>query len=172
MPVDYKTWEFTAAEADKFQQWMSRILTGHTGTRDVRNQQLNWTPLAKPLSQCTVALMTTGGVHLKSDTPFAVADAHGDPSFREIPMDVNPGDLAITHTHYNHVDADRDVNCMFPIDRLRELAADGTIGAVAPRAYNIMGFNPDPARLIEETAPELARRYQADDVDLLFMTCG
>jgi D-proline reductase (dithiol) PrdB len=116
--------------------------------------------------------MTTGGVHLQGDTPFDVADAHGDPSFREVPMSVDSSELAVTHTHYNHVDADRDVNCMFPLDRLREMAADGTIAAVAPTAYNIMGFNPDPARLMQETAPELARRYSADGVDLLFMTCG
>ena len=172
MSVEYNSWEFTAAEAEKFQQWMNRILTGHTGTRDVRNERVNWTPLTKPLSQCTVGLLTTGGVHLKSDVPFDVANAHGDPSFREIPMDVDSSELAITHTHYNHVDADRDVNCMFPLDRLRELQAEGTIGGGAPVAYNIMGFNPDPAHLIEETAPEIARRYKADGVDLLFLTCG
>ena len=47
-----------------------------------------------------------------------------------------------------------------------------SLGDIAPYAYNIMGFNPDPAKLMEETAPELARRYRADGVDLLFMTCG
>jgi hypothetical protein len=35
-----------------------------------------------------------------------------------------------------------------------------------------MGFNPDPAHLIEQTAPELARRYQASGADVVFMTCG
>jgi D-proline reductase (dithiol) PrdB len=172
MPVEYKTWEFTEGEAGKFQQWMTRVLTGHTGTKDVRNERVNWTSLDKPLSQCMVGLLTTGGVHMKSDVPFDVASAHDDSSFREIPMDIDSSALAITHTHYNHVDADRDVNCMFPLDRLRELQSEGVIGGIAPRAYNIMGFNPDPARLMMETAPEIARRYRQDGVDLLFLTCG
>jgi D-proline reductase (dithiol) PrdB len=64
---------------------------------------------------------TTGGVHLRSDPPFDVDNPHADWSFREIPTDADTADLAITHTHYNHVDADRDVNCMFPLDRLREI---------------------------------------------------
>ena len=172
MLVEYKTWELTPEEQKKFQDWMNRILTGHTGTRDVRNQHINWSPLSKPLSECIVGLMTTGGVHLKSDTPFDVANPHGDWTFREVPTSVDTSELTITHTHYNHVDADRDVNCMFPIDRLRELCDTGVVGGIAPYAYNIMGFNPDPVHLMEETAPELAKRYKADGVDLLFMTCG
>jgi hypothetical protein len=35
-----------------------------------------------------------------------------------------------------------------------------------------MGFNPDPAHLLDKTAPELARRYQASGADVVFMTCG
>jgi D-proline reductase (dithiol) PrdB len=85
---------------------------------------------------------------------------------------VDTADLAITHTHYNHVDADRDVNCMFPLDRLRELRDQGVIGGIAPVAYTIMGFNPDPGPLTQKTIPELARRIKAGGADLLFMTCG
>jgi D-proline reductase (dithiol) PrdB len=172
MPVEYQGWELTSAEQKKFSDWMARIMVGHTGTTDVRNQRINWTPPARPLSEAVVGLFTTGGVHLKSDTPFDVTSAHGDWTFRRIPGDADTADLTITHTHYNHVDADRDVNCMFPLDRLRELKRDGVIGDVAPCAYTIMGFNPDPAKLTEETAPEVARRFQADGVDLVFMTCG
>ncbi|MDA0733321.1 MAG: glycine/sarcosine/betaine reductase selenoprotein B family protein [Chloroflexi bacterium] len=173
MPTKYQDWELTSAEQKKFGDWMARIMTGHTGTTDVRNEHVNWTPPAKPLTESVVGLFTTGGVHLKSDTPFDVISAHGDWTFRTIPGDVDTSsDLTITHTHYNHVDADRDVNCMFPLDRLRELKQQGVIGDVAPNAYTIMGFNPDPAKLIEETAPEVARRFKADGVDLVFMTCG
>jgi D-proline reductase (dithiol) PrdB len=187
MAVEHRQWVLDESEKAKFQTWMDRINTGHTGTRDVRNQQINWTPLKKPLSQCTVSLFTTGGVHLQTDEAFDVASAHGDWTFRQVPTGVDTSTLAVTHTHYNHVDtstlavththynhvdADRDVNCMFPLDRLRELADQGVIGGIAPNAYSIMGFNPDPARLIEETAPELARRFQEEGADLVLMTCG
>ena len=172
MAVEHQQWVLDEAEKAKFQTWMDRINTGHSGTRDVRNQQIHWTPLKKPLSQCTVSLFTTGGVHLQTDEAFDVASAHGDWTFRQVPTGVDTSTLAVTHTHYNHVDADRDVNCMFPLDRLRELAGQGIIGGIAPNAYSIMGFNPDPARLIEETAPELARRFQEEGADLVLMTCG
>lgn len=172
MPVDYKDWVFSPQEQKKFQDWMDRIHTGHTGTKDIRNQQVQWTPLAKPLSECTVTVVSTAGVHLASDQPYDVADPHGDWSFREIPTNTDTSALAITHTHYNHVEADRDINCMFPLDRLRELRDQGIIGGVSATAYSIMGFIPDPTLLVDETAPELARRVQADGVDLVLMTCG
>lgn len=172
MTVTYTTWEFTPAQQQKFAAWVERINVGHTGTRHLRNEHLNWTAVRKPLSECVVNLFTTGGVHLRSEQPFDVANAHGDWSFRAIPTDVATADLAITHTHYNHVDADRDVNCMFPLDRLRELREQGVIGDIAPTAYTIMGFNPDPGPLVRETIPQLAQRIKDGGADLLFMTCG
>lgn len=172
MTVDYGTWEFTAAEQQKFGTWIDRINRGHSGVQHLKNEQLNWTPRSKPLSTSVVGIFTTGGVHLRSDQAFDVDDPHGDCSFREIPMDVNTKDLTITHTHYNHVDADRDVNCMFPLDRLRELRDQGVIGGIAPVAYSMMGFNPDPGPLVQSTIPKLARRIQESGIDRLFMTCG
>ena len=172
MTVTYTPWAFTPAEERKFASWIERINTGHTGVKHLRNEQLHWTPVSKTLSECVVSIFTTGGVHRRSDAPFDVDNPHGDPSFREIPTDVDTADLAITHTHYNHVDADRDVNCMFPLDRLRELRDQGVIGGIAPTAYTIMGFNPDPEPLVRDTIPELAQRIKASGADLLFMTCG
>jgi D-proline reductase (dithiol) PrdB len=172
MAVEYQDWVLSPSEQEKFKTWISRIMVGHTGTRDMRNQQVHWTPLNKPLSEAVVTLVTTGGVHLKSHQPFDIANPHGDPSLRVIPTDIDTTHLTITHSHYNHVDADRDINCMFPLDRLRELCDQGVIGGIAHTAYSIMGFNPDPTQLMEETAPEIARRVQAEGPDLVFMTCG
>ena len=172
MTTEYRQWPFTDDERRKFDQWMERIMVGHTGTTDVRNDTVNWTPLRKPLSECVVSLFTTGGVHLRDDTPFDIDSAHGDWTHREIPTDVDTRSLAVTHSHYSHVDADRDVNCMFPLDRLRELRDEGVIGGIAPMAYSIMGFNPDPDNLMAHTAPVLAQGFQESGADLVFMTCG
>ena len=172
MVVEYKEWVLSDAEQQKFRNWMDLILVGHTGTKDVRNEQVNWTPLTKPLSDCVVTLFTTGGVHLQTDQPFDIDSPHGDWTFREVPTGVDTSKLAVTHSHYSHVDADRDVNCMYPLDRLRELRDGGVIGGIASTAYSIMGFNPDPGNLVEKTAPELARRIKEGGADLVFMTCG
>ena len=172
MTTEYQRWEFTEAERRKFDEWVERINFVHSGTRHAGNDALNWTPLRKPLSECTVSLFTTGGVHLRDDVPFDIDSSHGDWSYREIPTDADTRELAVTHSHYSHVDADRDVNCMFPLDRLRELRDGGVIGGIAPMAYSIMGFNPDPEHLITETAPLLARKFKESGADLVFMTCG
>ena len=172
MTAEYRAWAFTDAERQKFESWIQRIQQVHSGTADVRNNSVNWTPLEKPLSECVVSLFTTGGVHLRHDTPFDIDSAHGDWTHREIPTDVDTRQLTVTHSHYSHVEADRDVNCMFPLDRLRELRDEGIIGGITPMAYSIMGFNPDPANLMRETAPLLAEAYAASGADLVFMTCG
>ena len=172
MKVEWTEWVLSDAERQKFDNWMAGIMQGHTGTKDVRNQQLSWTPLTRPLSECVVTLFTTGGVHLQSAQPFDIDSPYGDWTWREIPTDSATSELMVTHSHYSHVEADRDINCMFPLDRLRELCDQGIIGGIASAAYSIMCFNPDPARLLEKTAPELARRYKASGADVVFMTCG
>lgn len=135
-----------------------------------RATQVPWTPLAKPLAEARVALITTCGVHLATDPPFDLQTAHGDVSFREIPGDAPLTDLTISHGHYDERDARRDLNVVFPLERLRELAAEGLIGAVAPRHYGFMGSIKRPARLIADTAPEVARRLRADAVDVVLLT--
>ena len=52
-------------------------------------------------------------------------------------------DLMISHTHFDRTDADQDINCVFPLTRLKELAAEGIIGGVAPTHYGFMGYIPE-----------------------------
>ncbi|HRJ44938.1 MAG: hypothetical protein KJZ86_21640 [Caldilineaceae bacterium] len=128
--------------------------------------------LTKPLAECTVALITTGGVHLTSQPPFDMADPDGDASLREIPGGVALADLTITHDYYKHTSADRDVNVIFPLGRFRELARQGVIGQVARRHFGLMGHieGPHLRRLQERTAPDIAAKLRADGVDFTFLT--
>ncbi len=131
------------------------------GSRDFSGPagETPWTPLARPLAECRVALVTTGGVHLEAQAPFDMENPDGDPTFREIPADAARGDLTITHDYYDHRSADADLNVVLPLDRLGELAEEGVIGGVSPLHLSFMGhIDGDLApRLIEETAPEAAR---------------
>jgi D-proline reductase (dithiol) PrdA len=95
-----------------------------------------WTPVTKPLETMRVALVTAGGVHMRSQERFIVS---GDSSYREIPGDVKSEYLMVTHGGYDNSDANKDINCMFPLDRLRELAAAGVIKEVAPTHVGLMG---------------------------------
>ncbi len=139
--------------------------------RAVPGGDIPWTPLAKPLERCRVALLTTGGVHRRDDTPFDRSDPLGDPSYRAVPAESASADLTITHDHYDHRDADRDVNVVLPIDALRALLAAGRVGGLAPRHYSLMGHleGPHLATLRERTAPALAQRLRADGTDVVVL---
>ena len=73
-----------------------------------------WADLDKPLAECRVAIVTTGGVHLRDQLSFDMKNPNGDPTFREIPDGSPRGDLTITHNYYDHRSADRDINVIFP----------------------------------------------------------
>ena len=111
-------------------------------------------------------------MHLESDPPFDMSDPEGDPSFREMPSDVDPRLLTITHNYYDHAAADRDINVVLPLGRLRELADEGQVGAVAPHAYSFMGHidGRHLRTLLEETAPAVADRLRADGAEAVFLT--
>jgi D-proline reductase (dithiol) PrdB len=163
-------WTFTPRWQARWDEWMRP--GGHGALADVRNPRLAWTALDKPLAQCTVALLTTGGVHLRGQPPFDVMKKDGDWTLREIPSDTPPPALAITHTHYNHLDADRDVNCMFPFERLRELRDQGVIGGVARTHFGMMGWIPDARHAVRDTVPAVMARAKSEHVDIMVLSPG
>lgn len=136
--------------------------------------EIPWSPARVPLREATVVLVTSAGVHLKRDQPFHMNNPEGDASLRVIPGDTGLDDLTITHDYYDHRAADRDVNCVFPLERLRELAAAGMIGRVAPRHIGTMGhiFGAEERRLVTEVAPAIARLLVDDGVNYVVAAPG
>jgi D-proline reductase (dithiol) PrdB len=130
-----------------------------------------WTP-PPALSRATVALVTTAGLHLRGDRPFISDPKGGDSSFRVIPSTARAVDVVQSHVSigFDHTAFYRDMNVTFPLDRLHELAARGTIAAVAPSAYSFMGAIRDPRRLLDETGPEVAQRLRDDGAEVVFLT--
>jgi len=134
-------------------------------------EQVPWTPLRRPVRECTVALVTTAGVYRPDQAPFDVDAVTGDPSFRMIPGDQDLGELRVAHTHYPTDRARRDPNVVFPLQRLREAEAEGGIGRVA-RRHASFGFCARTRALIATpggSAHELARLLVADEVDLALL---
>ena len=137
----------------------------------VLNSAAPWAPLAKPLAQSTVALVTTCGLYrADSQLPFDAWHDLGDPSFREIHIDTPPDRLRIAHTHYNHQHLTADVNVALPVAQLTQLAAEGVIGRLYPWTYSFMGYLPETHQLVNETAVIVARRLKDDGVDAAFLT--
>jgi D-proline reductase (dithiol) PrdB len=137
-------------------------------------QGIPWTPPLKRLGECSVSIVTTAGVHRKDQTPFDMQDKNGDPSSRVIDGAVSADDLMITHDYYDHRDADKDVNIVFPIERLREFEKAGLIRSVAPVHFSFMGHVVGPyiRTLTEVTAPEAAETLKSEGVDIVLFTPG
>jgi D-proline reductase (dithiol) PrdB len=129
-----------------------------------------WAPLRRPLSEATVGLFTTAGVHLRSQPGFTVAP---DPSYRVIPVETPDSDLVISHEHYNHQDADREPELVFPLDLLRRVA--GTlISRPAAEHYGMMGYLgiENQWRLLHKATRELAERLRGSGLDAAVLTPG
>ncbi|MBL9137930.1 MAG: hypothetical protein JNK85_18840 [Verrucomicrobiales bacterium] len=132
-----------------------------------RIQPIPWVPLSKPLSQCRVALATSAGFSAAGQPPFDDQVRGGDATFRLLSADTEVATLQENHrsTVFDRSGLHRDRNLAFPLDRLREMAAAGRIGSVAPQHLSFMGSQTAPGRLIRDTAPVAAARLRADGVD-------
>jgi D-proline reductase (dithiol) PrdB len=127
-------------------------------------------PLAKPLRECTIALVSTAGIARNDDQPFDQERERrdpwwGDPSFRVIPLGTTERDVRLYHMHIDPRFGEADLDVVLPLRRLTELAREGIVGQPAPRHYSLMGYILEPTVLVEETAPMIADRMRLDGVD-------
>jgi D-proline reductase (dithiol) PrdB len=119
-----------------------------------------------PLSECTVAIVTTSGLHRRDDPPFRP----GAVDYRILPGDVDFSDVVISHvsTNFDRSAFGQDPNIWFPLDRLREMAAAGEIGGVSSWHYSFMGAQPDHDALAP-AGEEVGRLLAADGVDVALL---
>ena len=116
-----------------------------------------------------MAIVTTAGLHLRSDQPFYTGGAGID--YRVIRSDVAPGDLVMSQTsvNFDRTGFQSDWNVVFPLDRLKELVRDKIVGAVARFHYSFMGAIPKVERY-EPKARELAALLRQDGVDAVLLS--
>ena len=95
----------------------------------------------------------------------------GDWSSREVPFDADSTTFIDAHRSesYDHAGVHADANLAFPIDRLRELADGGVIGAVNHRHFSFMGSITAPGRLTADSAPHVGDAFAADAVDAVLL---
>ena len=169
----YTLWDPTAEDLARLDTWVKLAREAHSEFVFTPNPRVRSSLVHKQPPEWTVALVTTAGVHRKDQSPFDVLSPRGDPSFREIPSETPSDFFSISDTHYDNSDADADINCLFPIDRLRELAAERAIGAVFPMHFGLMGFAPNPARDgWLDSANTVAARLKENGVDVALLTPG
>jgi D-proline reductase (dithiol) PrdB len=126
------------------------------------------TPFVRPvpLSEAQVAIVTTAGLQVEGQDAFGSFD----PSFRLLPGDHR--DLAMSHhsQNFDRAGAIADVNVVYPIDRLAELAAAGHIGSVAPRHISFMGAQRELETLIHDTGRAAAAILREQGTDIVVLT--
>jgi D-proline reductase (dithiol) PrdB len=118
------------------------------------------------LAQRRVAIVSSAGLVVRGEDPFRGRD----PDYRAIPATITAGDLLCSHIsiNFDRTGFQEDWNVVFPLDRLRELAAEGTIGSVAQTHYSFMGAT-DPVQM-EPHARDLAGRLKQDQVDAVILS--
>src|SRR5262249_25453751 len=118
------------------------------------------------LSRRRVAIVSSAGLVVRGEDPFRGRD----PDYRVIPSDTKPDELLISHIsiNFDRTGFQEDWNVVFPLDRLNELAAEGSIGSVATTHYSFMGAT-DPA-LMEPHARQLAKHLRNDQVDAVILS--
>jgi D-proline reductase (dithiol) PrdB len=137
--------------------------------------EIPWTPVRKPLAESRVALLSTAGLSMKGDPPFDMElerrqPTRGDPSWRRLRADATGASVTANHLHIDTGYLLRDLNVALPLERLRELAAAGEIGAVAESHYSIMGYQGNDTGVLErESAPAIAAAMRREEVDLALL---
>ena len=129
-----------------------------------------YTPFDKDLATATVALVSATGVYLSDQESFPTEDP-GDITYRIVPADAAIDSMRIAHHHYDHSEADTDPNIVFPLQSLRELAAEGVIAAVNDKHYSY-GFTTRLKELYETTFPEIADKIERSKTKLVVLTAG
>jgi D-proline reductase (dithiol) PrdB len=139
-----------------------------------RPSDIPWTPLVKPLRECRVAMITSGGIALTTNPPFNQELERNDPwwsdpSYRVIPRDTIGKDIKVYHLHINPSLPEQDLNCILPLQRLADLERSGEIGSVAPSHYSYMGYTQRPQRLLAESVPAIAKQLRQEHVDCVVL---
>lgn len=128
-----------------------------------------YTPVASKIAEMTVALVSSTGVYLEGQEPYA---DDGDESYRVIAGDADSKLLRFKHGHYDLANAQADANSVFPLDRLRELAAEGFIKRVSNKHIGCKGFSPDLKAQYERLAPAVANEIERSQADAVVLTGG
>lgn len=122
---------------------------------------------AKPLSESTVAIVTSAALHRQGEEGFTPADT------RFTTIDRADRDLVLGHwsPNFDRTGFQLDLNVVYPIDRLEEFAAEGVIGRVADTHYSFAGNQPDTVSEIRlDTGPACAQQLLAAGVDVVVLT--
>jgi hypothetical protein len=139
------------------------------------NGMIPFNPLSKPIKNAKLSVVTSAGVSLKTDPPFDMErekrdSEWGDPSYRSIPRGTTEDDIDVNHLHINTSYIQKDLNVIFPLDLLEELAEEDFIGELAPTSYSFYGFQWRDNRFLETAIKPMTETMKSEEVDAVLLT--
>ena len=119
-----------------------------------------------PLSQRRIAIISSAALIERGEAPFAF----GSTEFRTVPASRPAADILASHVSIAHDRSgfQRDINTVHPVDRMRELAAEGVIAHAAEPNYRIMGST-DPLKM-GDTADQIAGQLRQERIDSILLS--
>jgi len=143
-----------------------------------------WAPLKKPLSESQLVMISAGGLFLEGDDPMGPDGPTQEeaiprigefqklpPVLSAIPREVQRESIRVRHPGYDIRGTVRDYNAIFPLDRLKELQADGVIGELTEEHYSFIGATAQ-MRLLKREGPEWAEQFRAKEVDAALLVAA
>ena len=125
--------------------------------------------LEKPLNKARLVFVSTAGVQPRGTLPFDTVHPVGDYTFRRVPSNLKPTDLEIHQLKYPTVGAKRDLNVIFPIERLQELVAENFIGNLTKNFFSFIGYNMDAEKLEQTLAEDIAEAVLEENPDVALL---
>ena len=126
--------------------------------------------LDRPLSEARLTFVSTSGVQPKGTLPFDTVHPVGDYTFRRVPSGSRPDELEIHQLKYPTDGAHRDLNVIFPIERLQELRDEGVVGELTPSFFSFIGYNMDPDLLEHTLAEDIAQAVEDEQAHLALLS--
>ena len=160
-------WRFTGG-------FLSKILSSRIPD-EPNHAEIPWAEVRKPLAESKLALLSTAGLSMRGDAPFDMEmerqkPTQGDPSWRKLGAEATSATVEANHLHIDTGYIERDLNVALPLDRVRELVAEGVVGALAGSHYSIMGYQGNDSSTLEnQSAPEIAAAMRSEEVDLALL---
>jgi D-proline reductase (dithiol) PrdB len=118
------------------------------------------------ITQRRIAILSSAALIRRGDKPFPF----GSGECRFVAAATPADELLVSHVSINFDRAgwQRDINVVYPIDRLRDLAASGEIGGVAETHYAVMGST-DPAEM-EQAVEQIEGQLRQERIDSVLLS--
>jgi D-proline reductase (dithiol) PrdB len=148
----------------RFARW--RANDDLAGYPFIENKHAPLTPLRRALPMLNVGLISSAGAYIDGTEPFDLSSKDGDMDFREVPVEVEAGDLKYAAKGYDPAAVQQDRNAQIPIDRLLEYQSNAVIGSLNNVWWSLSPYIPNVARVADEMALALATRLARYDIHL------